>query len=99
MVFAGTSSVSCAALAGLGPLLVTCMVKIACPPEEEVLESADFETVKSAVGLASSTTVKVVNACTVPPNGSKRITRQSPRFDDVVSVNVALLFGAVIVVL
>ena len=97
-MFAGTSSETCTALAGLGPLFVTCMEKIACPPEEAVLEIADFEIVKSALGLAWSTTVKVVTACTVPPNGSKRITRQSPRLDDNVSGKVALLLGAVIVV-
>jgi hypothetical protein len=95
-VFAGTSSESCTALAALGPLFVTWTEKIACPPDEEVLETADFETLKSAVGLAWSITVKEVIACTVPPNGSKRITRQSPRLDDVVSVKVALPLADVI---
>ena len=89
---------SCAALAALGPLFVTWMEKIAWPPDEEVFETADFETLKSAVGLAWSITVKVVTACTVPPNGSKRITRQSPRLDDVVSVKLTLLLAAVIAV-
>jgi len=62
-----------------------------------VLEIALFETVKSAVGLAASTTVKVVTACTDPPNGSKRITRQSPRLDVRLSVKVALPLAAVTV--
>jgi hypothetical protein len=61
-----------------------------------VLEIAFFETLKSAVGLASSTTVKEVIAWTTPPSGSKIITRQSPRLDVGDSVNVALPFDEVI---
>ena len=97
-MFVGTASVSCTELAALGPLFVTCTEKIAWPPDEALLEIAPFETVKSAVGLAWSTTVKEATTCTVPPNGSNRITRQSPRLDDGVSVKVALPLADVIVV-
>jgi hypothetical protein len=76
--------------------LVTCKEKIAWPPDDEVVEIASFEIARSAFGLAASTTVKGVTAWTVPPKGSKSITLQSPRFDDVVRVNVALELGAVI---
>src|SRR4030095_17022190 len=79
VVPAGTSSVSCTFAAALGPEFVTITPNTACEPAAASKVRPPLLTPRSATGLSASITVKLVRACTVPPNGSYTIQRASPR--------------------